>query len=198
MNFLSRHSKAYQSAIIIHPYMRFFMSGVILVSITLTWWFGLYAWSRNKVRAIKSEIVVLQKKQTDIVTTQKTIKDLEQEVELLRQQIDDYRPGSLAQAQQEQMVTILNAIGNAGMGLNGYEIQPYKEKGWYLSQIVQTELVGTYEQCIKFLSGLKECEKMIQCDQLRCTFGKSGDCIITAHIKMTVPLRTVSENKQTE
>ncbi len=189
MDLLSRHSWLYQSVVGIPSYVRYTITVGLAVLLLLIWWYVLYTGTRGNVRLAYSEIGTLQKKETDLIAARTAVDQLEQEIELLEQKISGYRPSNKAHAQQDQLVSILNTAAGAGLSLNGYAITAQKDKGWYLSQVVATELSGSYDQLLKFLTGIKECQKMIQCNQFQCTLNKSGDCVVSAQLKMTVPVK---------
>lgn len=196
MFLLSRHSWFYQSVIAIHSYVRYLITIALLITLVAVWWYGLYSGTRSKVPRIKAEIAISQKKETDLVVARKVIVHIQKEVDALQQKISDYRLANNTQSQQEQLLSILTTAASSGMVLNGYSIDAQKNKDWYVSQQVQTELSGTYDQLLKFFAGIKECQQMIQCDQLQCTVGKSGECMVSAQLRMTVPLRTLNVTRE--
>lgn len=195
MHFLSRYSKTYQSAVSVNPYIRYILSFAIFAIFILAWWFGLYSWTRYKVRRIKAQMTALEKKDIDLRAARGVMHTLQDQIEGLQQNIADYRTISTAQAQQEQLFIILNAAAFSGTSLNGYTIDNQKDKGWYISQVAQVDISGSYDQIIKFFNQIKECKKMIQCDHLQCAIGKGGECVVNMQLKMTVPLRTSSQHK---
>lgn len=168
----------------------------MLTILIVVWWFGLYAWTRSKVRVAKAEIEISQKKELDLVAARIAIAHTQKEIDVLEQKIGDYTSANNTFAQQEQLHSLLNIAAGSGVVLNGYSIDAQKNKNWYVSQQVQAELSGTYDQLLMFFNGIKQCQKMIQCDQLQCTIGKSGECAVSAQLRMTVPLKILNETKE--
>lgn len=143
------------------------------------------------IDGLKSEIMQVQKRNSEEQAVTQVLSDKNHSVKELRQEVDQLKAGLLQPNEYSPLMRGLRDLSNRFSFVNeSIALKGQEKRPGYSAVLLEIKIQGTFEEMYRYLLGLEELDIVVQVDRIRMESGSGKEASLAALIQVSAPLQT--------